>query len=419
MNYKLFGRTLLILGGTAQQKKIIEAAREIGVRTIVTDYLDDSPAKILADKKYNIDINDIDGLADLCLKEQVDGVITCYIDPCQRPYFELCERMGYHCYGTKQQFQILTDKHCFKKFCIENGIDVIPEYKEDQLDTVIYPVFVKPVDSRGSRGQRICSNEKELIEAISAAKIESSNGDVIIEKFMENSPEVQVTYFFVNGEAHLLRICDTYCGTKDNHMEKVASCSVSPSRFTNYYIDEYNDKIVEFLKKIGIKNGPVFMQGFYDAGVFRFFDPGFRLPGVDYERILKKVYGFDLMINLVSFALCGSCGKIDIPKDVVYLKGKRTAILFPTIKSGIIDNIIGAEKILSFEGVVSYISRYSKGDKIGWTYNVNQRLAEIDCISDNTEILKKLLSDIQKEYYAIDADGANMIYDLFDVNRIV
>ena len=67
---RFFGKTLLILGGTAQQKKIIEAAREMGVRTIVTDNLDDSPAKILADKKYNIDINDIDGLADLCLKEQ-------------------------------------------------------------------------------------------------------------------------------------------------------------------------------------------------------------------------------------------------------------------------------------------------------------------------------------------------------------
>ena len=251
-------------------------------------------------------------------------------------YNELCHRMGYNCYGTKDQFFKMTDKHAFKKMCIENGVDVIPEYGEGEIDLVEYPVFVKPVDSRGSRGQSVCYDEGELRDAINEAKKESSNGDVIIEKYMKEAHEFQVTYFFIDGEPYLIRTCDSYCGTEALKLEKVVACAISPSRFTESYLKNAHDKVVKMFKTLGIKNGPIFMQGFEDNGVFRFFDPGLHFPGVDYERVYKSVFGIDLMDAMISIAINGNCGEMILPKDGVWLKGNKSAILFPTIKAGTI-----------------------------------------------------------------------------------
>ena len=55
----------------------------------------------------------------------------------------------------------MTDKHAFKKMCIENGVGTIKEYQENDHD-IEFPVFVKPVDSRGSRGQSVCYSYEEL-----------------------------------------------------------------------------------------------------------------------------------------------------------------------------------------------------------------------------------------------------------------
>ncbi len=190
----------------------------------------------------------------------------------------------------------MTDKHAFKKMCMENGVDVIPEYTEEEAlsGQAEFPLFVKPVDSRGSRGQSVCYTTEQLENAINFAKSESSNGDILIEKYMKGAHEFQVTYFFVDGEAYLIRTVDSYCGSEANHLEKVVACAVSPSRFTDEYLKIAHQNVVKMFKAMRYKNGPIFMQGFEDNGKFRFFDPGLRFPGVDYERVYTKEFGIRL-----------------------------------------------------------------------------------------------------------------------------
>ena len=367
---------------------------------------------------YNI--KDVDDIVSMCKMEKVNGVICGYIDPCQRPYQEICEKLKLPCYGTKEQFYKMTDKHAFKKMCIDNGVDVIPEYTVEDImrGNIEYPVFVKPVDSRGSRGQSVCYTEDELKKAIQYAKVESSNGDILIEKYMKNAHEFQVTYFFIAGEPYLIRTVDSYCGTEDSHMEKVVACAISPSKFTQVYLENAHDKVVKMFKKMGFENGPIFMQGFEDNGVFRFFDPGLRFPGVDYENVYKKVYGIDIMEAMINFAIQGNCGDIKLPKDGVWIKEKRAAVLFPTLAAGIIKKIEGFDEVLKDENVVSLYPRCEVGEQIEWTFNVNQRMAEVDIVCDTTEELKKKIDDIQKLLIVSDVKNQNMTYQYFDVSRI-
>lgn len=416
----LIGKKLTVLAGAAVHSKVVEAAKEMGVYTIVADYLTSSPAKKNADESWLYDIMDTKTIANRCRESQVDGVLAVCIDPAQRPYQELCKLLNVPCFCNAEQVYVMTDKHAFKRYCISCGVDVIPEFTMDDVHncSVEFPVMVKPVDSRGSRGQTVCNNYEELNSAIAMAKQESSNGDILIEKYMGNCQEVQVTYFFVNGEAYLIRTADSYTGTKENNLEKVVACAISPSQYTQEYLNNAHEKVVAMFKRLGMVNGPIFMQGFKDGDKFRFFDPGVRLPGVDYERIYKEVYGIDLMKLLVQFALTGNCGITELPEDSVWLKGKRAAILFPTIRAGKIAMISGLENTKDSSEIISYWTRYDVGDVVPLCHNVNQRFAEVDILGDHTVQLKQMIDRWYDMVAVFDTTGENMLYERFDCDRI-
>ena len=175
----LKGKKLLILGGAFQHCKLVEAAKELGVITYVTDYLplDKAPAKQIADRYFMYNITEYDAIAQACINEQIDGVIATSLDACQRPYQKICEMLSKPCFGTAEQYRILTDKNIFKEYCRKNGVDVIPEYSIHDFENeeicnknVEFPILIKPCDSRGSRGQTICENYEQAKEAIAFAR---------------------------------------------------------------------------------------------------------------------------------------------------------------------------------------------------------------------------------------------------------
>lgn len=414
-------KKILVLGSASVHVKLIKAAQEMGIYTITTDNVpyEDSPGKKIADEYWNLNIYDVKEIVKKAKKEHIDGVICGWLDPCQRPYFQICHELGLPCYGDEKQFFKMTDKHAFKKMCEENNVDIIDEFTEADIkeNKVEFPVFVKPVDSRGSRGQAVCYTMKELLSAIEVAKEESSNGDVLIEKYIKGSQEFHVTYFFVDGEPYLLRTSDNYCGSEEMHMEKVVSCAVMPSRYTSQYIEKAHPNVVKMFKNLGIKNGPIFMQGFEDNGVFRFFDPGLRFPGVDYELVFKKVFNVDLMKAMIQIALTGKTDVV-IPKDAAFIKGGRASVLYLTIRACTISHLGGEKEVNKNKHVISYLPRCKEGEKIDWAYNVNQRLGEVDLLCANTVELINTINFVNSTLIATDEKGEDAIFARFDTNRI-
>lgn len=148
-------KRLLVLGGISQVCSIVEQARAMGVYVVVTDYLPDSPAKRIADASFNVSITDVKGLVKLCREQDIDGVMNYCIDPGQKPYEELCRVMGYPCYGTFDQFAVLTNKDVFKDYCLAHGVGVVQSYNVspdmtlEDISQIDFPVMIKPADGRG------------------------------------------------------------------------------------------------------------------------------------------------------------------------------------------------------------------------------------------------------------------------------
>ena len=70
------GKKLLILGGIALSCEIIKQAQKQGVIVLVTDYLEGSPGKKIADKSFMISTTDVEAVVRLIQKEKIDGVLT-------------------------------------------------------------------------------------------------------------------------------------------------------------------------------------------------------------------------------------------------------------------------------------------------------------------------------------------------------
>ena len=69
--------------------------------------------------------------------------------------------------------------------------------------------------------------------------------------------------------------------------------------------------------------------------------------------------------------------------------------------------------------VVSLIPRCEIGSEISWSYDVNQRMAEVDILCADTEDLKSEISKLQDSMLVFDELGNNMQYEKFSVDRIL
>lgn len=415
---QLYGKKLLILAGADVHIKVVKAAQELGVYTIVTDYLDPkcSPAKQIADEYWMFDITDVDSIVEKCIQEKVDGVLTFCIDPAQIPYQQICGKLGVPCYGTKEQFEILTNKRLFKDYCKANGVEIIPEYTltDVENDTIIYPVLVKPCESRGSRGQSVCYNSIEIHAAIDHARSESKDGNVLIEKYMLGKQDMSFSYIVINSIPYLLKIGDRCLGKVEDNLERQHIATVLPSRNVELYRQKVEPNVLKMIKSLGITFGAVFLQGFWDNGHVYMYDPGLRFPGGDFDIVLKHATGFDNMKSFIRFALTGDINsRYGNPINAYKLNGGVCLILSIASRPGKIAVFSGLDKISSNNHVFSVTQRYKVGDLVPSSGDINQRVVEFVVYLSDRDSICEFLAFVYENLKILDEKRDSMIISKF------
>lgn len=413
----LRGKKILILGGGSQHCKVVEAAKELGVITYITDFLETAPAKEMADHAYQINVTETEELAKLCAEEGIDGIVSGWFDFVQPHYQRLCERTGLPCYGTKEQFDTLTKKKDFKDACYKYGVGAPTRLTLEEMgDELPFKVIVKPSNSRGSRGATICTTPEQVREATEKAKEASFDGQYIIERYIDKQEAFCVAYQFINGEAYLEQLSDAYFGDKEHGLDKVAVAYRSPSARSDEYVQKDNGRIAKMMTGIGVTDGPFVAQGFFTDEDLLYFDPGRRYAGGEYERAFKRLTGLDVCKAMIYYALNGKYPEIEFPftKDSYKLNGKTTIRLQINVCAGIIASDEGFDTIQEMPEV-EYVALYhGPGSEISATGNTHQRYAHIIVVADNTELLKEAIYRVYDTIRVYNKDGENMIVSLFN-----
>lgn len=415
----LKGKKLLLLGGHALMVHVIEKARELGVYTIVTDYVKDAPAKKVADEAYDISTLDIDALIQLAREKEVDGVFTGYVDINLAPCRQVCDALGFPFYASLEQLDATMNKVHYKENCRKHGITVVNDIpKEDLKDdyaNVKYPVIVKPADSYSSKGISVCHKKEEMAEAIEKAYSFSTCKEIVVEEYIE-AEDVYLYFTIQDGHLSLSAMADRLLNDEQYGCAPQPVGYFFPSKYIDLYYEKVHDKLQNMMDDLQIKNGSFFMQGFIVENDIVFFEMGLRLSGgAGYLQIAKQ-NEIDQIEMHIRYALTGRFEGWDLKTCDNPRFETPACVLVVLLKDGVVNKITGLEDVLAREEVFNILQFKYEGDVLDAKGTLNQVFARIYCNAPTEEELKDTISYIKSTLKIIDDKNQNMILNLFDEN---
>ncbi len=414
MNLK--NKKLIILGGTTLMINVVKVAKKMGVFTIVTDRDPASPAKQYADKSYDISTGEFDKLVEMAKYEQIDGIFAGYDDFNTSVAVRLAETLGIQYYATQDQIDVTKSKISFKTLCKEHHVPTVREYS---VDNIVYPCVVKPSDSYSAKGITICYNESELKPAIEHALSFSPTKAYLIEKYM--SPDicdcVNIDYVIRNGEIRLSAVGDKKVLRQGNYAP-LTSAVVYPTTHYDKYVNEINDHVIEMFKSIGMQNGVVFIESFYDdEDGFAIYEMGYRVGGGQSSILTNRIFELDYVECLIRHTLTGTmCDDEDFIKIDPSFAGKSACGLVILSKTGKIEKISGIKEISEMNDVINITQYLHEGNVVpdNLAGTLGQTFARIHIVSDSKDMLYTTIKNIQNILSVTDPNGNNMVLDTYN-----
>ena len=227
--------TIIILGAGVMQGPAIRIAKELGYYTIALDGSNTAPCIHMADRFEQIDLKNKEGIETFARSLQSSngrlGIMTAGTDFSASVAW-VAEKLGLPGFPYETALNA-SDKsrmrECFKKnslpspefFTITKDLlqsfsqltlssHSAPGFPVHNIQSLCFPVVIKPVDNMGSRGCRRVDNIEEFYQAAQIAIGFSRTGRAIVETFMEG-PEFSVDAIVYRGEI-------TICGLADRHI---------------------------------------------------------------------------------------------------------------------------------------------------------------------------------------------------------
>lgn len=410
-------KKVLILGANPETVSLIKRAKEMGLYTIVTDNNPKAFAKVYADKAYDVNAVDVEELAEIAIKENVNGILVGVAESLLPAYYELCKKLNMPCYSTLDKFEVMINKEYFKNCCRNYGVPTIEEYSIDQKEKIVYPIIVKPVDSCSSKGITICYNEEQLKTGIDYALEFSKAKKYIIERYMLGD-EVISYYVIQDGNPIFVGMCDRYTYKQEDSVQ-LPNSYIFPSRHIDSYLRHSDNQVKKMIRGIGLENGSIFFQCFVDEkGIVRTYEPGYRLNGAQEHLIVSKVSGIDALKMYINLSLTGKVADTNLEELANPKPIEVSCKLSPLIKTGIIDKIQGLDEIANLNDVVSINPSYNEGDVVDGYGTLKQIVCRFFIVSKSK---RDLIDTIDKIYDLLKVEnecGKDMLIGRFDSSII-
>jgi biotin carboxylase len=410
------GMRLLILGSNAISCDIVNAAKQLGIYTIVTDWnpIEKAPAKQIADEYWNDSLMDYDTLVPKIKDKGINGIITGFTDSWLLPYQHLCELTGLPCYATKKVFENTMDKAKFKQLCRDNGVPVIPEYQMETFDPTVITeknkVIIKPVDNSGSRGVILCTKSEDYPKCLEYALSFSEKKQVVIEKYMEMD-SISLSYTIQDGVVSLSTTDDRYVHKAANG-GSVTNFGIYPSKYTKAYIEKIDGLMKSMYRNAGVKNGVIAVQFFTDGNEFYVMEMGHRLTGGQHYTYTMMENGISALDCLIHFAVTGKMADYSIAsKDNAEFKNTYCH-LFILGKQAKITRFEGLEFVESMPELTHLTQMKRVGDMIGADGTSAQKVLGLHLKVKNRTDLQRIFLDIMNKLHFYDEEGNDLMIKL-------
>lgn len=224
--------------------RIIRACKELGIKTVaVYSTVDEHSWHVkLADEAYCIGPADPQksylNIPAIVSAAEVSGATA--IHPgygflAENAHFaEVCESNNIKFIGpSPDNIRLMGDKNQARETCKKLGVPLVPGTdglveSEDELaalaDTIGLPVMIKASAGGGGKGMRLVRESSDLVEQYRVAKSEAEiafgNGDVYIEKFIEEPRHVEIQ-ILSDKHGHAVHLGERDCSIQRRHQKLI------------------------------------------------------------------------------------------------------------------------------------------------------------------------------------------------------
>lgn len=421
-------KKVIVLGGTSASLDVVKNAKKLGIYTIVTDDHPKRVAKEIADEKAMVSTADIQGLKELIITTGADGVFCGPSEFNIRNMIQVCNEAGLPCYTDMETWDKCANKDVFKQYSREYGVDSAPEYEitedstDEELENLDYPVIFKPVDRCSSIGISVCTCKEEAREAFHKAMDASNCKRIICEKFIENNGEIfGVRYFLKNGEAYPYLMIDTYIADPYSRTSLISEVTLTPSKYSEYYMNHMDESVRKMLKGMGLKNGTIFIQALPYKGKIYFHEMGYRLSGGLIFKLTEPLMGINDMQMMIRFAVGNELINEEELNRIDLKCGNRFGgqLMIP-LTTGKIKKIEGIETVKNLPCVTDFIQYYTEGDEVLPSHigTLQQLFGRFSFIAHSLQEAYDTITAIQNTLKVFGINGEQLMTLPFDLDRV-
>ena len=290
-----------------------------------------------------------------------------------------------------ETISLMGDKINSKDFCIKQNIPTLQKTsKVSDAKKIGFPILVKASAGGGGKGMRVVETEKELNDAVVAAKREakSSFGDdrVFLEKYIEHSRHIEVQILGDNF-GNVIHLGERECSIQRRH-QKIIEESPS-SRLTNKIRQDITSTAVKLAKKLDYKSaGTVEFLFDEDSNEFWFLEVNTRLQ-VEHP-VTEEVTGIDLVKEQIKIA---SGKKLDFLQEDIEFNGHaiEARLYAENPENDFLPEIGSINKLsCSNNKGIRWDTGIATGDKV--TPDYDPMLAKVIAIGETREQSARLLA---------------------------
>lgn len=294
-------KKILFLGGAPTQIPPLIYAKKQGHYVITCDYLPDNPGHKFSDEYHNISTTDEEAVLRLAKNLNIDGIVAYASDPAAPTAAYVAEKLNLPG-NPYNSVKILSRKDLFRNFLKENGFNT-PKSKsfasieaaKDWLKQIKFPVFVKPVDSSGSKGVTNVFDKSEIPQAFSYALCFSREKKVVIEEsIIRSGHQVAGDGFIVDGNLVFRCWADENFDSLCNGLVPIGQ--TFPTTHPKELLDVAHQESQRLISLLKMRTGALnFDFIFTKEGDFYFLELGPRNGGCKIPEVIQYATGIDLI----------------------------------------------------------------------------------------------------------------------------
>lgn len=363
------GESLLVLGGTAQQLPVIEAAQRRGLRVVAIDPDPEAPGSAVVEKFVVSDLADVDACLAIAREARPIGVLTFAADYPVPMVARIAAELGLA--GPSPAAALaMTDKLIMRQRLSAAGLRT-PRFAAvrcpGDLNAFGGSAVVKATRSSGSRGVRLVEGQDvaALIEEMSA---ESADGEVLVEEYIEG-PEVSVEAITTDSRTTILSVTDKLTSGPP---ELVELGHAQPSELIEQR-PEIEALTRQAVRALGLTNGPSHTEIRIGSDGPVVIESAARFGGgFIASHLLRITAGIDAAHVAVTMAL---------GEDVSIQQqgGPGAAVRFLTPEPGVVRSVTGLDEVRHRPEVVEAAVDVTVGDVVAPLRSARDRVGHVIC----------------------------------------